>query len=125
MPLSRFYLDTLDPMRAKPGPRRVPDTRTVDSRYVPREVKRQVWNRTKGRCAVWGCRCRKRGQFAHLFPHCEGGSREADALILMCPDHHKLFDAGLLIVEGTAENPIFKDVKGNLLPGGPGPPDTG
>jgi hypothetical protein len=123
--LSRYYLDEKDPLRAKPKPRRVPDTRTVDSRYIPVSVKREVWGRTNGECAVWGCRHRRHNQYAHLFPHSLGGHREASGIILLCPRHHREFDKRLLIIEGTADEPIFRDGEGTLLPGGPGPPDTG
>jgi hypothetical protein len=82
--LSRHYLETFDPLRAKPGRRRVPDTATVDSRYVPVAVRRAVWARTGGRCAVWGCPNRKGLQFAHLDPHRAGGDREADNIVLLC-----------------------------------------
>ena len=105
----------------------MPDTRTLqtDSRYVPMEVRREVWARTGGRCAVWGCPNRRGLQLAHLDPHRAGGDREAGNIELLCPIHHLLFDRGLLRIEGTAENPVFRDAKGNLLPHGPGPPDTG
>jgi hypothetical protein len=123
--LSRHYLDSFDPLRKEPGTRRVPDTRTVDSRYVPMEVQREVFRRTGGKCAVWNCRNRWFLDNAHLFPHSEGGHREASNCSPLCGMHHAEYDRGLLIIEGTAEDPIFKDVKGNVLPGGPGPPDTG
>ncbi len=125
--LSRHYLDTFDPLRATPGTRRVPDTRTLqtDSRYVPMEVRREVWARTGGRCAVWECQHRRNLQLAHLHPHAKGGHREASGLILLCPIHHLLFDHGLLRIEGTADAPVFRDAEGNLLPHGPAPPDTG
>ena len=114
-----------NPLRAKPGTRRVPDTRLVESRYVPIEVRRELWDRTGGKCAVWNCEERWFIDNAHLFGHAEGGHREADNLQPLCGMHHAEHHAGLLIIEGTAENPIFKDAKGNVLPGGPGPPDTG
>jgi hypothetical protein len=123
--LSRFYLDRMDPLRAEPGRRRVPDTRLVDSRYVPIEVRREVFARTGGKCAVWKCGSRWFVDLAHLFPHSGGGAREADDLTPLCRTHHREYDHGLLFIEGTADRPIFRDADGNLLPGGPDPPDTG
>ncbi|MCU0724605.1 MAG: hypothetical protein MUE73_02265 [Planctomycetes bacterium] len=123
--LSRVYLDRADPLRAEPGQRRVPDTRFVDSRYVPIEVRREVFARTGGKCAVWDCENRWFIDLAHLFPHSEGGHREASGLTPLCGMHHDEFDHGLLFIEGTADRPIFKDAAGNLLPGGPDATDTG
>jgi hypothetical protein len=117
--LSQKWLDGDGDGEPMPGTRRLPPTKAGDSRTVPEEVKREVHARTHGKCAVWGCWRRAFTQFAHLFPHQDGGNQEAENMVLLCPRHHALYDKGLLQIEGTAENPIFKDVKGNLLPGGP------
>ncbi len=45
----------------------------------------------------------------HIVAHCEGGSREKKNLLRMCDDHNMLQASGQLVVEGTADAPVFKD----------------
>lgn|GEM_PF-2703271 len=123
------YLETYDDDRVTPGDRRVPSTALLSGRYVPREVRREVFARQKGRCAVPFCAHDMFVEMAHLVPHAFGGSREADNLLLLCSSHHRDFDEGWLTVEGTAATPLFFDRSGHDLTqrfgSGPGGPDAG
>jgi hypothetical protein len=123
--LSRRWLDGEGDGEPKPGKRRKPPTKAGDTRTISEEVKREVRARTGGRCQRWGCWRRAFTNFAHLTPYAEGGNQEAENIVLLCPLDHLLCDRKLLIIEGSAENPIFRDAKGNLLPGGPDPPGGG
>ncbi|MBI3184258.1 MAG: HNH endonuclease [Myxococcales bacterium] len=63
------------------------------SRYVPVEVRRQVWQRDGGRCAFVGAggrRCNSRHQLEihHLKPFAHGGEATPDNLILACKRHN-------------------------------------
>lgn len=109
------YLDTFDDDRVTPGDRRLPSTSLVKGRYVPREVRREVFERQKGRCAVPFCGNEMFVEMAHLVSHRSGGSREAENLLLLCSAHHTDFDEGWLTVEGTAASPRFFDRSGNDL----------
>ncbi|MBI3182105.1 MAG: HNH endonuclease [Myxococcales bacterium] len=63
------------------------------SRYVPVEVRRQVWQRDAGRCAFVGaggrrCNSRHRLEIHHLKPFAHGGEATPDNLMLACKRHN-------------------------------------
>ena len=101
------YLDCYDDERTAPGKRRLPDTAFVNGRYVPMAVRREVYERQGQRCAVPMCDNTIYIELAHLFAHACGGSREADNLVLLCSQHHFLFDSGTIRLVGTADKPRF------------------
>ncbi len=109
------YLETFDPDRVAPGTRRAPHTCLVEGRYVPASVRREVYERQNGRCAVPFCDNSIFVEMAHIVPHACGGHREADNLVLLCSRHHVYFDDGSLILRGTAAHPRFFDRAGNDL----------
>lgn len=110
------WLDDNDPLRGKPGVRRLPDTAQLPgSRYVPAEVDRQVRARSDDRCIVPLCTAEYWVQRSHRVPHREGGSREAEQLDLLCDYHHRLYEAGLLRIEGPPSEPVFSDARGNRI----------
>lgn len=109
------YLDTFDPDRVQPGDRKAAHTSMVAGRYVPAAVRREVYERQRGGCAVPFCDNLIFLEMAHLVPHACGGHREADNLVLMCSTHHAFFDLGLIRVRGTADAPQFFDDHGNDL----------
>jgi hypothetical protein len=66
---------------------------TPGSRYIPAEVKREVWLRDLGRCVFTGTtgrRCSERGflEFHHRKPHAEGGPPTVDNIELRCRRHN-------------------------------------
>jgi hypothetical protein len=109
------YLNSFDHARVNAGTRRLGDTSSIESRYVPAQVRREVQDRQQGRCAVPFCDHDTFLDFAHLVPHALRGSREADNLVLLCGRHHGMLDSGLLRLEGTAAHPEFRDLCGNDL----------
>ena len=109
------YLDTFDVDRTEPGSRRCPPTSMIGSRYVPRAVRREIYERQGRTCAVPLCEHTMFLEMAHLVPHASGGDREADNLVLLCSLHHRLFDGGTIRMEGTASKPRFLDALGRDL----------
>jgi hypothetical protein len=120
------YLASFDPLRVTPGKRRVGDTHDGGrSRYVPREVWREVHGRRGGRCIVPGCRNQIWIEMAHVEPHRDGGSRESANIIGPCFGHHRMFDEGLIRMTGTAKEPVFWDSRGREIVGHvPIPPEV-
>ena len=115
------YLDSFDPERKEGRSRRIGDTRDPANRgrAVPAEVKRAVLARNGDRCAVPGCPNEIFLDYAHLRPHAAGGDREAGNLLLACRMHHVQLDRGILKVRGTAEAPVFVNLKGAVIGSGP------
>lgn len=85
------------------------------SRYVPAGVRRAVLRRTWNQCAVPFCHKDMFLHFSHRQAHREGGTREAENLDLLCGWHHTLYEIGFLIIEGPADDPVFKTRTGRVL----------
>jgi 5-methylcytosine-specific restriction endonuclease McrA len=72
-------------------PRRPQETNRR-GRYVPADVKRQVWARDDGRCAFVGTdgRCAETGflELHHVVPFADGGQTTVDNLQLRCRAHN-------------------------------------
>jgi hypothetical protein len=67
------------------------------SRYIPREVAADVWQRDAGLCTYISphtrrrCECRRGLQVDHIVPFARGGSsRDASNLRLFCPTHNRM-----------------------------------
>ena len=88
------WLDAHDPRRRDAGTRRVGDTAVNRSRHIPEDVKREVRARAKDKCEKEWCDAREGLEFAHIDGHAQGGTREADDLLLLCAPDHRLYDAG-------------------------------
>ena len=81
---------TARPRRAlAPLPR---TSRTLRSRHVPADVKREVWERDRGQCAFVGTkgRCTERGflELHHVIPFADGGLTTVANLQLRCRAHN-------------------------------------
>lgn len=68
---------------------------TVPGRHIPAPVKREVWQRDRGRCRFVGAdgsRCNETRalEFAHLRPWGKGGEHSAENLALRCRAHNAL-----------------------------------
>lgn len=109
------YLDTFDPLRVRPAARRLPDTRAVPGRAIAAQVKRALELHFGGRCSVAKCEHFVWLHRAHLLAKARGGSQEADNLILLCPRHHAMFDAGEIRIVGTAGKRRFATADGTDL----------
>ena len=62
------------------------------SRYIPADVRREVWKRDEGQCAFVGTqgRCTERGflEFHHVLPYADGGQCVTENLELRCRAHN-------------------------------------
>lgn len=123
------YLDSFDPLRVRPGTRRLPDTRDIPGRAVPAEVKRGLELRFGGRCAVAKCEHFVWLHRAHVLAKVRGGDQEQDNLVLLCPRHHGMLDRGEIRIVGPMGTRRFETATGlDLgpldLPGEGEPPDA-
>jgi hypothetical protein len=70
-----------------------------NSRHIPAEVRRKVWERDGGRCVFRGPRgqCGERGflEFHHVKPYAEGGLATVDNIEMRCRAHN-LYEAELV-----------------------------
>lgn len=129
----RRFVDTEDERLRGEKLRRVPDTRALPGdRYIPAQVKRDVRRRAHDRCEVPGCSFGAWVEFMHVAEaHRDGGSREADNLVLGCSTHHVLLDAGVIRFGGWRDGkPVFLDRNGREIRRGsveqrPLPPEAG
>ena len=84
--LERKCAATVQPRRSRPS--------RADSRHIPAEVRRAVWQRDGGQCAFvsdTGHRCeeRKDVQFDHIDPYCKGGEATVGGIRLLCRAHNQ------------------------------------
>jgi hypothetical protein len=119
------WLGRFDPLRRKPGTRRVPDTSQPGSRYVPAEVNRQVRMRSHDKCHVRFCPNRIFVERSHRRAFALGIGQEEWNLDLLCRLHHRMYELGLLRISGPPSRPVFTDQRGrdlavrSALPSGP------
>jgi hypothetical protein len=63
------------------------------SRHIPAKVKRDVWERDRGRCAFVGpegpCEQTGRLEYHHVVPFAVGGEATADSIQLRCRSHNQ------------------------------------
>jgi hypothetical protein len=116
-----YFLAHEDPDLVEPGTRRKPSTVRDPSRAIPAEVKRNIIRKRGRKCQVHGCENHLFLNFCHITSHAKGGSREEDNLRIGCWLHHWLYDRSLITLSGTAENPVFRNLKGEVI-GKPRPP---
>ena len=116
-----YFLVREDPDLVEPGTRRKGSTVNDPSRAIPAEVKRNIILKRGRKCQVGECENHLYLYFCHIYPHANGGSREEANLWLGCWTHHWLHDHGLIKLSGTAENPVFRNLRGELI-GRPRPP---
>jgi hypothetical protein len=75
---------------------------------IPPRIRRLVWRRDHGRCQVPGCRAAKFLEVHHLHWRSDGGGHDPSNLAVMCTAHHDLVHRGLLVVEGSAPDLVFR-----------------
>ncbi len=125
--LAEYYLDREDPMRVEARRRRLADTEEIPGeRTIPAEVRRAVRARARDRCEFPRCSFDTWLEFAHIFPHRLGGSREAHNLLFLCGTHHRAMDGGVLRVHVSEGKAHFTNRWGMLFDGpllAPRPPD--
>ena len=52
------------------------------TRHIPKEIKREVWNRDNGCCAV--CGSSENLEFDHVIPYSKGGATSLGNLQILC-----------------------------------------
>lgn len=109
-----YYLDHEDPDRIREGTRRKGSTVNDPSRAIPRSVKRTVLARGR-KCQVPRCGNHLFLSFCHIRWHAAGGSREPDNLWIGCFVHHGAVDHGRMTISGPAENPAFRNSRGEVI----------
>jgi len=67
--------------------------RKIKTRYIPENIKLQVWQRDEGQCSFMspdGRRCQERGglELDHIFPWSLGGDSSLENLRLLCRPHN-------------------------------------
>jgi hypothetical protein len=75
------------------SPRPSPGESTASGRHISATVRRAVWQRDEGRCALVGRtgRCRETAflEFHHVAPYAAGGASTADNIQLRCRAHNQ------------------------------------
>jgi hypothetical protein len=72
------------------------------SSTIPPATRRFVWHRDGGRCRVPGCRSTKNLDIHHLVHQEDGGTHDAELLILACHSCHFAHHDGRITISGTA-----------------------
>lgn len=91
-------------------------------RSVPRGLRRRVFRRDRGCCAVPGCRNTRYLDVHHIELRSEGGLNDPDNLILICGAHHSAAHRGTLRIEGTASAGVrFRHADGTPYGSEPSP----
>ncbi|NIQ58796.1 MAG: DUF222 domain-containing protein, partial [Gammaproteobacteria bacterium] len=67
-----------------------PLARGHTSRVIPRKLRRAVFWRDGGRCAIDGCSSRYRIQPHHIIPRAHHGEHQLDNLVTLCWYHHHI-----------------------------------
>ena len=67
----------------------LPRVSEVD-RYIPAQIKRQVWNRDQGRCTYLGCCSKHFLEYDHIQPISLNGKSTLENLRLLCRAHNQL-----------------------------------
>jgi hypothetical protein len=100
---------------AKSGRPRSKAVSAADTRRVPANVKRLVWERDAGRCAFIGTqgRCPETGrlEFHHLVPYAAGGVTSVENLALRCRSHNT-YEAVQYFGGTRAGTSLFRRAKG-------------
>jgi hypothetical protein len=69
---------------------------------IPPAIRRRVFRRHHGRCAVAGCLNHRFLDVHHAHPKVEGGTHDPNQMTLLCGAHHRAIHRGQLILTGTA-----------------------
>jgi len=82
------------------GPAKIPGDAVLNSRYIPKVVRSEVWQRDEGQCAYQspgGERCPSRDwlEFHHVKPYAWGGTATTKNIELRCRMHNALEGAQL------------------------------
>lgn len=80
---------------------------------IPPALRRRVLHRDGGRCVVPGCRHAIFVDVHHVQPRSEGGSHDADNLVVLCGAHHRAVHRGGLTITGKVSTGLgFRHAEG-------------
>ena len=91
---ANFKAKTCAKLTAQFATKTCTNTSVKKTRYIPSQMKRQVWLRDKGMCRYKDplsqrvCGSRKFVQFDHIKPLAKGGPTEVANLRLLCANHN-------------------------------------
>lgn len=71
---------------------------------LPKSKYSAVFEKYNGKCAVPKCEFDEVLELHHLVPKYLGGLDDIDNLVCLCPNHHRLFDRGLILVKDIHKN---------------------
>jgi hypothetical protein len=81
---------------------------------IPPATRRKVLRRERGRCAVPACRNSQYLDVHHILSRSEGGSNDADNLIVLCGAHHRSAHRGELEISGRVSTGVrFRHADGS------------
>ncbi len=94
-------LDHIDVQRANCDAQRIgSDPRAKQD--IPPKTRRFVFHRDGGTCVVPGCRAKRFLDVHHIIARADGGSHDAENVVVMCSLHHRELHAGAFAITGPA-----------------------
>lgn len=75
-------------------------------------VRKAVRLRDHDRCRVPGCRAARNIDVHHIVPRWQGGSHDAENLMLLCSGHHKALHRGAIRIAGPASTAVITKLYG-------------
>ena len=99
---TRVAIDATAVARADCDAERIDPVTHRAAQDVTPKVRRLVWHRDGGRCAVPGCRSARHVEMHHIQPRALGGGHTPDNLTLLCGGHHRALHDGHLAITGPA-----------------------
>jgi len=73
---------------------RAPQLKPKNSRYIPRRIKYQIWQKAHGQCQYPGCTETHGLQIDHIKPYAHGGLNDPPNLQLLCGSHNRFKSVG-------------------------------
>lgn len=103
----RLHVEKPDGTKISGAPKSNPEKERIkkwamrETRPEQQEFRRKIAERDGLKCAITGCATPEVLDAAHLAPRAPGGSDDPANGIILRVDLHRLFDAGLLSMDGT------------------------
>ena len=105
----KIAISAADAARAECDAQRIGDDGRAKQDITP-AVRRLVWHRDGGKCAVPGCRSSLHLDVHHIVWRIDGGNHEAGNLTLLCDGHHRALHNGKLVITGIAPKLVCRFV---------------
>ena len=94
-------LDRVDVQRAECDAQRIGSDQRA-KQDIPPNTRRFVFHRDGGKCVVPGCRAKRFLDVHHIIARADGGSHDAENLVVLCSLHHRELHAGAFTITGPA-----------------------